>query len=189
VIVAGTTIENPVTGETLVFHETSHETNGERLVFETIVRPGGVVASAHIHPYQEERFAVLEGHLGMKVGRVKTEYSAGEAITIPAGTPHKFWNAGDDELRFLAEVRPALAFESLIETMFGLAADGKVNGKGMPNPLRLAVIAKAHFDVVRLPGVPSWLQRAALAMGAPVGRLAGFTPTYASQAAPEPVYA
>ncbi len=188
-IVAGTTIENPVTGETLVFHETSHETNGERVVFETILQPGGVVAAAHVHPYQEERFAVVDGTLGLKLGRVKTAYTSGEAITIPAGTPHKFWNDGDDEVRFLVEVRPALDFERLIETMFGLAADGKVSKKGMPNPLRLAVIANAHFDVVRLPGIPAWLQKAALSMGAPLGRLAGFTPTYSSQAALEPVYA
>ena len=41
---------------------------------------------------------------------------------------------------FRCVVRPALQFESLIETMFALAADGKTNRKGMPNPLRLAVI-------------------------------------------------
>jgi hypothetical protein len=33
--------------------------------------------------------------------------------------------------------------------MFALAEDGKTNKKGMPNPLRLAVIARAHFDTVR----------------------------------------
>ena len=46
------------------------------------------------------------------------------------------------------------------------------------NPLRLAVIAHAHFDDVRLPFPPVWMQRAGLAMGAPIGRLMGFTPTY-----------
>ena len=86
------------------------------------------------------------------------------------GTPHRFWNAGDDEARFVCEVRPALRFESLIETMFTLAAEGKTNGKGLPNPLRLAVIARSHFDTVRLPFPPARLQRAALAMAAPLGR-------------------
>jgi hypothetical protein len=62
--------------------------------------------------------------------------------------------------------------------MCGLAADGKTNRKGMPNPLRLAVIAKAHFDDVRLPFPPAWMQRAGLALGAPLGRLAGYEPTY-----------
>jgi hypothetical protein len=69
--------------------------------------------------------------------------------------------------------------------MFALAADGKTNRKGMPNPLRLAVIADRHFDVVRLPLIPAALQKAALACGAPLGRLVGFGPVYeaAGQAA------
>jgi hypothetical protein len=62
--------------------------------------------------------------------------------------------------------------------MFGLADDGKTNRKGMPNPLRLAVIARHHFDDVRLPFPPAWVQRMGLAMGAPVGRLLGFRETY-----------
>ena len=93
------------------------------------------------------------------------------------GTPHRFWNAGEDDVRFLCEVRPALDFESLIETMFALAAEGKTNRRGMPNPLRLAVVAKAHFNTVRLPFPPAWLQRAALALGAPLGRLLGYHTT------------
>ena len=72
--------------------------------------------------------------------------------------------------------------------MFSLAADGRTNGKGMPNPLRLAVIANAHFDVVRLPLVPQSLQKLALAFGAPLGRLAGYGPTYASAAATTTTY-
>jgi hypothetical protein len=48
----------------------------------------------------------------------------------------------------------------------------------MPNPLRLAVIANAHFDSVRLPFPPAIVQRVALALGAPAGRLFGYTPTY-----------
>ena len=51
--------ENPVTGEVLVFHRTSEQTNGESVLVETIVRPGGFVAAAHVHPYQSERFEVL----------------------------------------------------------------------------------------------------------------------------------
>jgi hypothetical protein len=48
----------------------------------------------------------------------------------------------------------------------------------MPNPLRLAVIARAHFDDVRLPFPPVWMQRMGLALGAPLGRLAGYGATY-----------
>ncbi len=106
----------------------------------------------------------------------------GEVATVEPGTPHRFWNAGEEPVRFVCEVRPALQFESLLETMFALAANGKTNRKGMPNPLRLAVIAKAHFDTVRLPFPPAWLQKAGLALGAPLGRLFGYGPTHT----PEP---
>jgi len=175
---AGDRLENPVTGETLIFHRTSRETNGEAVVVETIVRPDGFVAAAHVHPHQSERFEVLEGRLGLRAGAEERVAGPGDVVTVAAGTPHRFWNAGETEARFLCEIRPALEFESLIETMFRLAADGKTNRKGMPNPLRLAVIAKAHFDTVRLPTPPAFLQQAGLLVGAALGRLLGYRPTY-----------
>jgi hypothetical protein len=114
------------------------------------------------------------------------EAGPGQTIGVAPGVSHTWWNAGDDELVFRCAISPALQFESLIETMFSLAADGKTNGKGMPNPYRLAVIAKAHFDTVRLPVVPAWTQMAALVMGAPFGRAVGYGPTYTPErTAPE----
>lgn len=175
---AGDVIENPVTGERLVFLKTSRETNGEAVVFETFVKPDGFVAAAHVHPHQEERFLILHGTVGFRLGREKILADPGQRVTVPAGRAHKFWNAGDCEAHFVCEVRPALRFDQLIETMFGLAADGKTNRKGMPNPLRLAVIARHHFDDVRLPFPPAWMQRMGLALGAPVGRVLGYQATY-----------
>jgi quercetin dioxygenase-like cupin family protein len=185
---AGDAIENPITGERLVFLQTSRETNGEAVVIETFVEPHGFVAAAHVHPAQEERFEVLRGTVGFKVGREKIVAGPGHRLTVPAGTRHKFWNAGDDVAHFVCEIRPALQFESLIETMFSLAADGKTNRKRMPNPLRLAVIANAHFDTVRLPFPPAWMQKAGLLLGSPVGRLLGYGATYVpAEGTPVPV--
>jgi quercetin dioxygenase-like cupin family protein len=175
----GDRLENPVTGEVLIFHKTSRETGGEAVLVETIVRPDGFVAAAHVHPHQTERFEVLEGRLGLRVGGRELVAEPGDVLTVEPGTPHRFWNAGEGEARFVCEVRPALEFESLIETMFGLAAEGKTNRKGMPNPLRLAVIARSHFDTVRLPFPPAWMQRAALAVGASLGRMLGYRATVA----------
>jgi quercetin dioxygenase-like cupin family protein len=174
---SGDRLENPVTGEALVFHRTSAETDGESVLVETILRPDGFVAAAHVHPHQIERFEVLQGQVGLRVGRDELIAGPGDVAVVPAGTPHRFWNAGREEARFLCEVRPALQFESLIETMFGLAAEGKTNRKGMPNPLRLAVIAKAHFDTVRLPFPPVALQRLGLAVAAPFGHALGYEAT------------
>jgi len=178
----GDTIQNPITGERITFLATSRDTDGEAVVIETVVQPFGFVAAAHVHPHQSERFAVADGTLGLRIGRKKLTLEPGDVATVEAGTSHRFWNACEDEVRFVCEIRPALQFESLLETMFALAAEGKTNRKGMPSPLRLAVIAKAHFDTVRLPFPPAWMQKVGLALGAPLGRLAGYRPTYA----PEP---
>jgi quercetin dioxygenase-like cupin family protein len=175
---AGDTIHNPVTGERLVFHQTAADTNGEAVVIETFVEPGGFVAAAHVHPSQEERFQVLRGSVGFQVGREKHVAGPGARLTVPAGTRHRFWNAGDEVAQFVCEIRPALQFESLLETMFALAADGKTNHKGMPNPLRLAVIANAHFDTVRLPFPPAAVQKLGLVLGSPLGRLLGYGAVY-----------
>jgi quercetin dioxygenase-like cupin family protein len=174
----GTVIENPVTGERIVFRKTSRDTGGQAVVIETFLQPDAFVAAAHVHPGQEERFEVLRGVVGFKIGREKIVAGPGRRVTVPAGTPHRFWNAGDDEAQFVCEIRPALQFESLLETMFALAADGKTNRKGMPNLLRLAVIAHGHFDTVRLPFPPAIVQRIGLALGSPTGRLFGYEPTY-----------
>jgi mannose-6-phosphate isomerase-like protein (cupin superfamily) len=178
---AGERLENPVTGEVLVFHRTSAETSGDSVLVETIVRPGGFVAATHVHPHQTERFRVLDGLLGLRLGDEELIAAPGDVAVVPPRTPHRFWNAGEGETRFLCEVRPALQFESLIETMFTLAAEGKTNRKGMPSPLRLAVIARRHFDTVRLPFPPALLQRAALAIGASLGKALGYAETAARQ--------
>jgi quercetin dioxygenase-like cupin family protein len=180
---AGDIIENPVTGERLVFKTTAAETEGTSVRFECFVQPSGSVAAAHVHPSQHERFQIIEGSVTFKLDGQELVANPGDCIRVPPGMKHQFWNAGDTEARFACEVSPALGFEPLLETMFALANDGKTNRKGMPNPLRLAVIARAHFDTVRLPFPPAWMQRIGLALGAPLGRLLGYKPTYA-QATP-----
>jgi len=184
-ISSGDTLHNPVTGEVIRFVETAADTGGEYVLVEVVVEPNGAVAAAHVHPYQTETFEILEGEVTFKAGKETIVAKAGETVRVDPGTRHKFWNAGETDARFRTEIRPALQFESLIETMFGLANDGKTNRKGMPNPLRLAVIANAHYDVVRLPFPPAWMQKAGLAMGAPLGRILGYKPTYESSLHPD----
>jgi mannose-6-phosphate isomerase-like protein (cupin superfamily) len=181
---AGDTIENPVTGERLVFRATAVETNGEVTAFDTYVQPDGFVAAAHYHPLQTERFEIVSGKIGMKVGGEKLELGPGRVALIEPGTSHKFWNAADEVLHFVAEVRPALRFEEMIRTMFGLATDGKTNKKGMPNPFRMAVIAAEYKDIIRLPFPPAVVQDMGLALGAPLGRLMGYKPVYEPTGAP-----
>jgi mannose-6-phosphate isomerase-like protein (cupin superfamily) len=181
----GQVLENPVTGERVVFRRTAADTRGELVEIEVALRPDAAVAGAHVHPFQEEHFKVVAGSVGFWVDGERRGAGPGDELVVPAETPHKFWNAGRGEALFTTEVRPALQFEELLETMFGLASRGLTNKRGLPNPLRLAVIGRTFFDTVRLPYVPAVLQRAALGLGAPLGRAAGYDPIYVPADAPQ----
>jgi quercetin dioxygenase-like cupin family protein len=83
----GDMLENPVTGEVLVFHRTSEQTNGESVLVETIVQPHGFVAAAHVHPHQSERFEIVEGVLGLRVGDEELAAPPGNVAVVAPGTP------------------------------------------------------------------------------------------------------
>jgi quercetin dioxygenase-like cupin family protein len=62
--------------------------------FFTSHTPPGRGPSLHTHPYAEV-FVVHSGRLRFTVGDETAEASGGQIIIAPAGTPHKFANAGD----------------------------------------------------------------------------------------------
>jgi hypothetical protein len=133
----------------------------------------------HVHPRQTETFRILDGTVGFRLGRERRFTTTGETVVVEAGTAHAFWNTSEGRARFLCEIRPALGFERLLETMFALARDGKTDRRGMPHPLRLAAIADHHRDDLQLPIVPLQVQRLAARVGAAAAwALAEVGPTY-----------
>lgn len=190
-IQTGDSIANPVTGETVTFQRTSAASGGELVIAEITLEPGGSAAGVHVHPKQTEEFRILDGAVGFRRGRGRLVAHKGETVVVKAGTAHAFWNAGEGRARFVCEIRPALGFERLLETMFALARDGKTNRRGMPHPLRLAAIAHHHHQDIQLPVVPGSLQRLAATLGSGAAwALAEFGPTYDGYrpCAGEPVY-
>lgn len=190
--VAGDVIENPVTGERAVVVIGTAETGGELLGVDLFVRPGGAVMGEHYHPAIEERFTVVRGRLNYRLNGKAGVGSPGDTFVVPAGMTHQWWNATADEVQVRIEVRPAARFEACILNAFGLAQDGKVNAKGMPNLLQLAVFAREFDDVIRFTRPPRWVQRLLFGLLAPVARLLGYrgnNPEYLTRrasAAPQP---
>jgi quercetin dioxygenase-like cupin family protein len=174
----GDVLANTATGETITFLETAEQTDGAYTLIECTVEPGGGVPMAHVHPSQTETFEVLSGVLAMRLGRDRIVAEPGDVVTVAPGRVHGFENASAYPVTFRCTVAPALEFERFIETMFALGADGKLNGRGLPSPLRLAAIANAHFADSRAPYIPAWLQKAGLASGALVAKAFGYGPSY-----------
>jgi hypothetical protein len=77
-------------------------------------------------------------------------------------------------------VTPGERFAHMIETLFGLAREGHVNAKGMPNPLQLAVTAQEFSDVVVFRKPPPRVQHVLFGALAPIARRRGYRATYPS---------
>lgn len=177
---AGDILEHPVTGERIVFRKTAKETGGKLLEAEITMKPHGFVAAEHIHPAQEERFEVLTGNLKFRVNGVESELKAGSTAVVAAGTPHIWWNDGDQEARVRVEVRPALRFDEFFETFFGLAQDGRVSKKtGLPNLLRMALIMREYRNEICLAKPPRPVQTILFSLLGVIGRLRGYQGQYA----------
>ena len=166
---AGTVLHNPVTREyaRIVEHTT------QRVVGELLALPGSAVAGPHRHPGQEERFEVLEGTMGYRRGDVRGELRPGESVTVPAGVVHDWWNAGSETLWARLTLTPPRSFVAMIASVFGLAALGRTDAKGMPVLLDAALLAEAFGDEIIFERPPRAVQRALAATVAPLARRRG----------------
>jgi quercetin dioxygenase-like cupin family protein len=175
---AGDVIENPVSGETIVFLRTGADTDGELLQLDLFVRPGGATGAEHIHPLQEERFTVRRGRMTLRADGLETVLEAGDEAVVPAGIRHSWWNSGDEELNAMVEFRPAGRYAGFVTSFFGLAKADQVDDRGMPGILQMSVILDEYRDTVRLASPAGPIQKVLFGALAPIGRMLGVRPDY-----------
>jgi len=160
----GQTLTNPASGERITFRQTAAGTDGALVAIDLELPPGArVPGGLHIHPRQEERFAVLAGTMRFRLGRSRVTAGPGEVVIVPAGLRHDFANAGDTDALVRVEIRPTLQIERLFETAVNLAEQGRTMLGGIPKPLDLARFLDEFENEVQVAFAPRWVQRIALA--------------------------
>jgi len=135
---------------------------GDALVTDSHISPGFPRPPLHVHPGQSERFEVHAGRLRLTVGSERLLLGEGDALTVPAGTPHTFEVAGGEPVRLRATFSPAGQLESFFVGLHRLAERGHIDAKGRPRSRKVAAFALAHLDEFRLARAPAWLQRLTL---------------------------
>ena len=174
----GQVFENPVTGERVVML-TDPETHPDRvLVAHLIVVPGGRVAAEHFHPTLTERFHVISGQVGFLIGGEERVLAAGDQATVEPNVRHDWWQVGAETAEVVVEVAPGDRFVEMVGTLFGLARDGKVNRRGLPGLLQLAVTANAYRDIMVITSPPPWVQRPLFLLLASIGHTTGLQAAY-----------
>ncbi len=173
----GQIIKNPTTGDMFEFLETSKDTNGERMTLKQTIKTKGHLYPNHFHTLQDENFEVLSGKLTIWLeGKTKT-LSQGEKITLPKNKPHNHYNNDEEPVSFIQIVFPALDFEYLLENIIGLTIDGKIR-KGNAGVVQSLVTLKYLDSKTFLPGIPIGIQKIAMNLVGPVGRLFGYRAIY-----------
>ena len=176
----GDVLENPVTGEHAVVLELPWHNTESRAVAELTALPGARVAGEHLHTALHERFSVLQGELTVVRDGGRSVLRAGESAYIDPGVWHDWWNEGQEDAVVRVEITPGERFVHMIETLFGLAREGHVNAKGMPNPLQLVLTAQEFSDVIVFRRPPRLVQRAVFGALTPIARRRGYRATYPS---------
>jgi mannose-6-phosphate isomerase-like protein (cupin superfamily) len=166
-------IHNPRTGQRMRFLDGGDEPAEALLRTESINPPTAVPEPEHVHPRQESRARVISGTLRFCVEGREHRLGPGDAITLPAGTPHFFVNDGVVDAVSIQEFRPALRSADLFRTLFSLSERGKVNERGMPSLLALAALGAEFSDEIRATSPPWAMQRAAFALLGPLARMRG----------------
>jgi quercetin dioxygenase-like cupin family protein len=169
---------HPVTGERIVFRRRSRDTGGAFLEMSLMLGPSGFVAAEHVHPNQEERFEISGAPAMFRVAGEERLYQPGEVAVVPPGTPHVWWNPGDQEVTTLIRFSPALDTETFFETFFGLARDGKVGATGLPNPLQMMALARAYRREMQLPRARQRVLYPIAVAVAPIARALGYRGRY-----------
>jgi mannose-6-phosphate isomerase-like protein (cupin superfamily) len=175
-------IQNPITGERMIFRTTASETGGKLFQTDFFMKPHskGLATVTHVQPALEQRLEVISGEMSYTLGSSKKKIAKrGERVIIPPKVPHSVWNESDQELHALDEYIPAYNMEKFFETAYGLAKDGKCNKKtGAPTLPQLAVMLRGFRREIGA-GSPSGKLLAALTLIiAPMARARGYRAWY-----------
>ena len=157
-------------GERYLVLEAARDSGGEFVTVEDTAAPGPSRRPMGRHPAQRERFEVVSGTLGLTVDGEEHMLGPGDSFVVEPGARHLPRNAGDGELRFVAEMRPAGRFE---EFLAEITAANNTGREGLAYLLTVARVINRFPDVEHPTPLPRALDRALFAVLAAGGKLFG----------------
>jgi quercetin dioxygenase-like cupin family protein len=163
-------LENRRTGEILRMRR-AHDAQGRIvLILEGTLPQGADGPPLHVHIQEREEGVVKAGTLGALVGGEKIIVPTGGTVTLPAGIPHRWWNAGDGLLQFDGQVVPVVDLDRYLQAVFAVL---NASANGRPSIFHFAHVLWRHRDT-QLMSVPApAIQRIVLPVVLFIGRILG----------------
>jgi quercetin dioxygenase-like cupin family protein len=155
-------------GETITFVKTSKDTNGAFTEIICTLPAGQKGPPPHIHPLQDENFAVIEGKLELSADGKKIVLEQGQSFNVTANTAHTFFNPCDTEIKFRATYKPGLNIDYFLVQSF----DG-LNKLSNPKKPGFQMIVDYDYILKQIPGqfVAAGVPTFVLTLFAAIGKL------------------
>lgn len=167
------TIENPATGDRIIFIQSPLLGDGDWLVFRCILPPHAAGAPLHSHDAMTETFLVESGALEIDLGNGQTRtLHAGDTLTVAPGTRHGFRNPLDAPTRFVTTADPGADLEVFLRTIYQLESDSVSAARNQLSITLILASVMVRTDMV-ISGLPRWLQRACLIVASVVAKALG----------------
>jgi hypothetical protein len=136
-----------------------------------------------VHHLQEEVARVVAGRMGYQLPGEEPQFAGpGEVVAWPAGTAHRWWNAGDTELHMSGWCRPPGNVEFYLGSIF---ASMKATGKNRPGIFDAAFLITKYRSEFAMLAIPAPIQRVLFPIAIAIGRMLGKYEKYAD--APPPM--
>jgi len=175
---SGQIFTNPTTGEHIEILKTSRDTGGKYIRFRATLPQGKGFEVEHLHEIADETFEVESGRLSYKLNGVVGKIGPGERVLLPRNQAHAHWNADAETLVLINTISPGYDTDGFLETLFGLAIDGKLDKTGQPPFLQVMVWMNDLESKTYLAAIPKGVQRVLAVALAPVGKLLGYRSFY-----------
>ncbi|HLP93093.1 MAG TPA: cupin domain-containing protein [Saprospiraceae bacterium] len=163
------TIQNCL-GEKLTFIRLEQDSNGDKLIVENEVLPG-VGPVMHTHFFQDEALTVVSGKVGYQISGQAPQFAeVGETVVFKRGTPHRFWNAGNEILHCKGYIQPA---NNIIYFLSGIFNAQNKTGSERPEIFDSAFLLTRYASEFDMTEMPFLIKKVVLPITFAIGKLTG----------------
>ena len=155
---------------------------GERLLLEGFCAPMAG-PGFHTHLRQDEGVTVVSGKIGYQILGEEARYGGpGDSVTFKRGVPHRFWNAGEDELHITGWIDPAENVVFFLSILYDALNEGEGKRPEMFGAAYLTCRYRREYDV---PDMPGFVKKVIMPIAYFIGKVTGKYKKY--NQAPQPL--
>lgn len=169
------TINKPIvlaSGDSVELLETSAMTNGAYTRARFVFAAGGLRVPAHKHPLQDETLEVVSGRLTYYLAGKKHVAETGTKVVLARGVGHQHHSEDAEAAVVIQTMRPGLDFDYLLENLFGLGSEGKL--QGISYSIYLIVLLGKMKSAFVGANLPVWFQKAVAKVVTPILYVFGY---------------